>query len=60
VIFSSNKIATILSWSDTEIKVKVPAGVVSGPIYVVVEDKKSNEVSFKIVEEEIKFSSVVK
>jgi hypothetical protein len=55
VIFSSNKIAPVSSWSDTEIKVKVPTGVVSGPVYVVVEDKKSNEVNFKIEEEEIKF-----
>jgi len=51
VIFSSNKIAPVSSWSDTEIKVKVPTGAVSGPVYVVVGNKKSNEVSFKVGEE---------
>jgi hypothetical protein len=42
-----------ISWCDTEIKVKVPAGATSGKISVTVDGQKSNERFFNVKTEEL-------
>jgi len=36
------------SWTDTEIKLKVPGGAISGKVWLVVNGEKSNELSFTV------------
>ena len=46
VIFNSVNAVTYISWTDTEIKLRVPEGVASGILSVSVNGKKSNEFPF--------------
>lgn len=48
VVFSGNVNATIVSWSDYEIVVKVPDTAVTGPVYVTTSEGKSNAVNFEV------------
>ncbi len=48
VSFNGTKATEYSSWSDTDIKVKVPTGATSGKVYVTVNGVKSNEVEFII------------
>jgi uncharacterized protein (TIGR02145 family) len=48
VSFKSKDASEYTSWSDTEIKVKVPAGAKTGKVYVTVEGQKSNEYDFTV------------
>jgi len=49
VFFAGTMALQYSSWSDTEIKVKVPVGTQSGKLWVTVSGKKSNEVSFTVL-----------
>ena len=49
VSFNSSNAIIYTLWSDTQIKVKVPAGVKSGLLSVTVDKIKSNEVDYKII-----------
>lgn len=51
VMFNSSKPLpnNYLSWSDTEIKVKVPNGTKSGKVWVTVNGRQSNEVDFQVL-----------
>jgi photosystem II stability/assembly factor-like uncharacterized protein len=48
VLFNGIKASDYISWSDTEIKVTVPQGTVTGNLSVTVNGTKSNEVIFTI------------
>ncbi|MBM2813596.1 MAG: hypothetical protein HW421_358 [Ignavibacteria bacterium] len=48
VSFGLNNATEIVSWSDTQIQSKVPAGTVSGKLSVTVNGVKSNEVDYSI------------
>ena len=47
--FNGTQATEYSSWSDSEIKVKVPMGATSGKVWVTVNTKKSNEVDFMIL-----------
>jgi len=49
VTFNDVKAIDTVSWSDTQIKVKVPVNAVSGKIFVTVNGKQSNEVNFTVI-----------
>ncbi|MBM2813407.1 MAG: hypothetical protein HW421_169 [Ignavibacteria bacterium] len=49
VSFNGTNATQFTSWSQTEIKVKVPAGASSGKISVLVNGNKSNELDFTII-----------
>ncbi|MEI6091522.1 MAG: FISUMP domain-containing protein [bacterium] len=49
VTFNNIKATDTISWSDTQIKVKVPANATSGKVYVTVNGKKTNEVNFTVI-----------
>lgn len=48
VSFSGANVSEYKSWSDTEIKVKVPVGATSGKLSVTVNNQKSNEFYFTV------------
>jgi uncharacterized protein (TIGR02145 family) len=50
VAFNDIIASEIISWSATQIIVKVPAGAVSGKLAVTIDGNKSNEVDYKIVD----------
>ena len=49
VSFKGKNAVDYISWSDTQIKVKVPAGAQTGNLAVLVKSIKSNEVEFKVI-----------
>jgi uncharacterized protein (TIGR02145 family) len=50
VSFNGTNVSEYLSWSDSQIKVKVPSGATSGKLTVTVNGKKSNELDFTVLE----------
>ncbi|TAL70470.1 MAG: hypothetical protein EPN82_02345 [Bacteroidetes bacterium] len=49
VSFNNIQASEYSSWSETEIKVKVPEGAISGKVAVMVNEKKSNDVDFSVI-----------
>jgi uncharacterized protein (TIGR02145 family) len=49
VSFNNIQATEYTNWSDTQIKVKVPANATTGKIFVTVNGKKSNEVAFTVI-----------
>ncbi|MFA6569768.1 MAG: IPT/TIG domain-containing protein, partial [Bacteroidota bacterium] len=58
VSFSGANATQYISWSDTQIKVKVPTGAVTGTVFITVNGKKSNEVAFAIEANPIILTSI--
>jgi uncharacterized protein (TIGR02145 family) len=58
VSFAGTEATEYVSWSDTEIEVKVPTGAESGKLWVEVDSKKSNEVDFTVEGREIEYGTV--
>jgi N-acetylneuraminic acid mutarotase len=49
ISFNNTEAIEFTSWSETEIKVKVPIGAASGKVWVMVNGNNSNEVDFKVI-----------
>jgi len=49
ISFNNIKAIEYTSWNDTLIKVKVPAGTISGKVWVKTKELKSNEMAFKLI-----------
>jgi formylglycine-generating enzyme required for sulfatase activity len=59
VMIGTEKAVTINTWTDTEIKVVVPADCpLTGKVYVEVNSKKSNELDYTLVEPDLKITSL--